>query len=140
MINKLVIEKAKDNEIEAIRNYMKIMIDKIDEKDKKSIFYLENEIILVRDVNSDFFLTRVCSGWPKGQEGWHNEVYLIHLNDTMNLKWVYEDAYGPTPYPSDEKIGLLHRQEAALCLYYGNVCAWRDFEKRKITSCSFQND
>lgn len=139
-LNKLEVDKAKDNEIEVIRNYMKRMIYLIEEKDKKYIFYLDNEIILVRDVNSDFFLTRVCSGIAKGEEGWHKEVYLIHMNGTIKLDWVYQDAYGPAPYPSDEMLGSLHRQEAALYLYYGNVCAWRDEEKRKITSCSFQSD
>lgn len=139
-MNKLVTDKATGNEKEVIINYMNRMIDKIDEKDKKWIFYLEDEIILVRDVNSDFFLTRVCSGIPNGYEGWHNELYLIHLNGTMKLKWVRQDAYCPMPYPSDEKLGSFHREDAALYLYYGNVCAWRDEEKRKITSCSFRSD
>ncbi len=127
-MNKLMIDKASDNEKEIIINYMKRMIDTIDKEDKEWVFYHEDKINLVRDVNSDFFLTRVCSGMRKGDEGWHNEVYLIHLNGAMKLKWVHQDAYSPLPYPSDENLGSLDKEDAGLYLYYGNVCAWRDYE------------
>lgn len=133
----LFVDKATDNEIMAIGNFMSGMFDKIEKKDKAFIFYLNNEITLVRDKHSDFFLTCVCAGLPHGHEGWHNEVYLINMNGSMELKWYYMDAFGPNNYPADEDLGLLSRQEAAFQLYFGNVRAWRNEEKRKITSCSY---
>ena len=55
-MNKLVMDKATEQEAESIRNYMKTAIDRIYKEDKSFIFYHDNEINLVRDVNSDFFL------------------------------------------------------------------------------------
>ena len=139
-MNKVVMDKAAEQEAENIRNYMKTAIDQIYKEDKSFIFYHDNEINLVRDVNSDFFLTRVCSGMATGYEGWHRVGYLIYLNGTMKLKWIRHDAYGPYPYPSDEELASFNREDAALYLYYGNICAWRKEEKRSIASCSFVSD
>ena len=76
-MNKLIIDKATDKEKRIIREKMSCLLDKLDEKDKKKIYFDNDDINIVRDIASDFFLVRVCGGIPNGYEGWHNEVYEL---------------------------------------------------------------
>lgn len=62
-MNKLIIDKATDKEKRIIREKMSCLLDELDEKDKKKIYFDNDDINIVRDIASDFFLVRVCGGF-----------------------------------------------------------------------------
>lgn len=91
-MNKLIIDKATDKEKRIIREKMSCLLDELDEKDKKKIYFDNDDINIVRDIASDFFLVRVCGGIPNGYEGWHNEVYMLYHDGNAELEIVEQDA------------------------------------------------
>lgn len=92
-MNKLIIDKATDKEKRIIREKMSCLLDELDEKDKKKIYFDNDDINIVRDIASDFFLVRVCGGIPNGYEGWHNEVYMLYHDGNAELEIVEQDAW-----------------------------------------------
>lgn len=62
-MNKLIIDKATDKEKRIIKEKMSCLLDELDEKDKKKIYFDNNDINIVRDIASNFFLVRVCGGF-----------------------------------------------------------------------------
>ncbi len=95
-MNKLIIDKATDKEKRIIREKMSCLLDELDEKDKKKIYFDNDDINIVRDIASDFFLVRVCGGIPNGYEGWHNEVYMLYHDfraDQQGLFWRSERSH-----------------------------------------------
>lgn len=51
-MNKLIIDKATDKEKRIIREKMSCLLDELDEKDKKKIYFDNDDINIVRDIAS----------------------------------------------------------------------------------------
>ena len=136
-MNKLIIDKATDKEKCIIREKMSSLLNELDEKDKKKIYFEKDNIEIVRDIASDFFLVRVCSGIPNGYEGWHNEVYMIYYDGNAELEIVEQDAWGGIWGPKKGELDSLPRKKAALFLYPGNTLHWESAEERAARKSCF---
>lgn len=92
-MNKLIIDKATDKEKRIIREKMSCLLDELDEKDKKKIYFDNDDINIVRDIASDFFLFEFVGVFQNGYEGWHNEVYMLYHDGNAELEIVEQDAW-----------------------------------------------
>ena len=137
-MNKLIIDKATDKEKEIIKEKMSSLLSKLEEKDKKVIYFEENDINIVRDMASDFFFVRVCGGIPNGYEGWHNEVYMLYYDGNAELEIAEQDAWSGIWGAKRGELDSLPRKKAALFLYPGNKLYWEsDEERAERKSCFY---
>ena len=133
-MNKLIIDKATDKEKRIIREKMSCILDELDEKDKKKIYFDNDDINIVRDIASDFFLVRVCGGY----KGWHNEVYMLYHDGNAELEIVEQDAWLGIWGAKRGELDALPRKKAALFLYPGNKLHWEsDEERAERKSCFY---